>query len=71
VILMTTVKIDPRHQPIRGREIPAYYGIPYQISLRAIRRGLIDADKDGRVYVSTPHRLDNSPLIVGRKAGAQ
>jgi len=64
---MTTPQIDPRHRPLRGiGPIADYIGLPYQITLRAIHRGLIDADKDGKIHTSTPARIDASPLIVGR-----
>lgn len=64
---MTAPQIDPRHRPLRGVDPIAHYvGLPYQITLRAIQRGLIDADKDGKLYTSTPARIDQSPLIVGR-----
>jgi hypothetical protein len=70
---MTNLRIDPRHRPLRGVRAIAQYldGQDEQITLRQIRRGMIDASLDGRMYVSTPARIDASPLIIGRSsAGA-
>jgi hypothetical protein len=61
-----TKTIDPRHKPLRGRAIAQYLGQPYQITLRWLQAGLIDADQFGRVYSTTPARIDASPVIVGR-----
>jgi hypothetical protein len=65
---MTILQIDPRHRPLRGARAIARYlgGQDEQLTLRQLQRGLIDAHKDGRLYVSTPARVDRSPLIVGK-----
>jgi hypothetical protein len=69
---MTILQIDPRHRPLRGVRAIAQYlgGQDEQLTLRQIQRGLIDADKDRRVYTSTPARIDASPLIVSRGTAA-
>jgi hypothetical protein len=65
---MTAPKIDPRHRPLRGlRAISQYLDQDEQLTRRQVHRGLIDADLDGKVYVTTPVRVDRSPLIAGRK----
>jgi hypothetical protein len=70
---MTNPQIDPRHRPLRGVRAIAQYlgGQDEQITLRQIRRGMIDATRDGRVFVTTPARIDRSPLIVGRSPSAE
>jgi hypothetical protein len=70
---MTSLQIDPRHRPLRGvRAISRYLdNQDEQITLRQIHRGMIDATLDGRMYVSTPARIDNSPVIVGRRPSAE
>jgi hypothetical protein len=35
-----------------------------------LHRGSIDADRDGKLFVSTPARIDASPLIIGRSPTA-
>jgi hypothetical protein len=69
---MTTLEIDPRHRPLRGIRAIAQYlgGQDPQLTRRQICRGLIDADRDGKLFVSTPARIDASPLIVGRSLNA-
>jgi hypothetical protein len=65
---MTALQIDPRYRPLLGARAIAQYlgGQDEQLTLRQLQRGLIDAHKDGRLYVSTPARVDRSPLIVGK-----
>ena len=61
------------YRPLRGvRAIARYLNDQdEQITLRQIRRGMIDATLDGRMYVSTPARIDASPLIVGHSPSAR
>jgi hypothetical protein len=62
------LQIDPRHTPMRGLlAIDAHYGDGGGIELRRrqIRSGLIDVSYDGTIIITTPFRLDNSPLITG------
>jgi hypothetical protein len=70
---MTNPQIGPRHRPLRGVRAIAQYlgGQDDQIALRQIRRGMIDAICDGRVFVTTPARIDRSPVIVGRSSSAE
>jgi hypothetical protein len=68
---MTMLKIDPRNRPLRGiRAIAEYLGQDHQLTRRQLVRGMIDADRDGKLFVTTPVRVDNSPLIVGRASSA-
>jgi hypothetical protein len=68
---MTSLTIDPRNRPLRGvRAIAEYLGQDRQLTLRQLHRGSIDADRDGKLFVSTPARIDASPLIVGRSPTA-
>jgi hypothetical protein len=64
---MTSLTIDPRNRPLRGiRAIAEYLGQDPQLTRRQLLRGSIDADRDGKLFVTTPARVDASPLIVGR-----
>jgi hypothetical protein len=61
--------IDPRHRPLRGAQaIADYLGQDRQITLRMLKRGTIDADRDGKVWISTPVRVDAS--FAGRPHAA-
>jgi hypothetical protein len=64
---MTTLTIDQRYRPLRGiKAIAEYLGQDTQVTRRQLLRGTIDADRDGKLFVTTPARVDASPLIVGR-----
>jgi hypothetical protein len=62
-----TTQIDPRHRPLRGLDlISAYLGGQHpELTRRQIARGMLDVTFDGKVAISTPHRLNQSPLITG------
>jgi hypothetical protein len=53
-----TLEIDPLDQPIRGAgPFAAVLGWPEKQVRYALERGLLDADKLGNIWVSTPRRL--------------
>jgi hypothetical protein len=62
-----TTQIDPRHRPLRGLSaISKYLNDQHpELTRRQIARGMVDASFDGKVAISTPARIDNSPLITG------
>jgi hypothetical protein len=62
-----TLQIDPRHRPLRGVvAISEYLGSQQnELTRRQIRRGMLDVSYDGATIVSSPARLDASPLITG------
>jgi hypothetical protein len=64
---MSALEIDPRHRPLRGvLAIAAYLGGQNErLTQRQIHAGLIDATRVGKMFISTPARIDNSPLITG------
>jgi hypothetical protein len=66
--MTTTVpKIDPRNKPLRGvAAIANYIGEGEQITRRMLVKGLIDADRDGKIWISTPARIDASFAGAGR-----
>jgi hypothetical protein len=55
------LEIDPLDMPIEGAEaFTRVYGWPPEREKRVrylLERGLIDADKVGRIWISTPRRL--------------
>jgi hypothetical protein len=72
---MTTLRIDPRRQPIRGcGPIGEYLGLSQQIAYREILKGTIIAWKHGMgrraLWISTPEKLDQSPLVTGQPPAA-
>ena len=68
---MPAPKIDPLDVPLRRvRPIAQFIKEGEQITLRLLRKGLIDASKDGKVWTTTPRRILASPYITGRTSTA-
>ena len=65
---MAHTVIDPLDKPLRGiKPIARFIGAPEQITRRLILKGEIDADRDVRIWFTTPRRILGSRYVVGRK----